>query len=136
MSQHITRLFVVGLLFLLPSAACAGGASYDWVLEGEVVYTLEIPGSGGAWAVTIEAPWPEVGGTQYLLMICDHEQEVTRVCEELSIGDDILATGWIITQEPNTGQRLSVREIHFQQLDAVAAQSRFYDNSWKGTDDE
>lgn len=84
----------------------------DWALSGVVVYTLEIPNSGGAWAVTIGRERPQIGGSiDYLLLICDHEQEVTVECAALPFGAPIWATGVVLSNEPHTGQRLSVREL-------------------------
>ena len=87
--------------------------SYDWVLRGEVVQSFPIPNSGGAYAVTIVREWPEVGGEEYLVFICDHHlPDVVGVCRDLVMGDDILAQGYVASNEPYSGQRLSARKVY------------------------
>lgn len=107
---HNLRGLVLFVGLFLASCAVAQEPEYDFVLEGRVADTLEIPNSGGAWSVTIEAPHPELQfGTQYLFFICDHEQEVTEDCAELEIDDEVAVAGWVLSNEPHSGQRLSIR---------------------------
>lgn len=91
--------------------ASAWSTHYDWTLSGTLVYKLEIPNSGGAWALTIGRERPEAGGIDYLLVICDHEQEITQICAQLDLFAKISMAGWVLSNEPMTGQRLSVQQL-------------------------
>lgn len=109
----------LAVLLLLTATAAAIAATpttrrgpFDWTLSGVLVYSLEIPGSGGAWALTLARERPESqGALDYVLVICDHEQAVTERCSELELGDAVAVAGYVFSQEPYTGQRLSVRTL-------------------------
>lgn len=112
---------LVALVLVLLTVPLTAGAqpsltarpSYDWALSGVLVYSLEIPGSGGAWALTLARQRPESppGALDYILVICDHEQPITARCAALELFDSIEVRGYVLSQEPYTGQRLSVRKM-------------------------
>lgn len=108
------KAIVAALLVLLfcPVAISEVISPFDWCLTGDVANLQEIPNSGGAWAVTIIRPIPELPeADEYLLMICDHEQSVTATCAELALSDTVFACGYVRTNEPSSGQRLTVRKL-------------------------
>lgn len=122
MSDRIRRLAVAVTLAAFAAVAVQAKTSprrcpkqatrADWTMSGSVIQSVEIPNSGGAYAVTIARPIPEFpDSTEYLLLICDHEQPVTVECAGLIYGDQITAQGFVRTLEPNTGQKLTVRKL-------------------------
>ena len=101
------------ILFLAVSsqAGLQDRQRYDWSISGMVVNTQEVPHSGGAWRITVQAEHKEVGGQQYVELWCDHEQRITKKCARLGIGENVRARGYINSNEPRDGQRLSVRVL-------------------------
>ena len=84
----------------------------DWSIQGVIVDALEVPFSGGAWSITILTERRETGGEQYIQLWCDHEQKITKKkCARARVGMTIKAAGYINSNEPFGGQRLSVRSM-------------------------
>ena len=84
----------------------------DFRISGEAVDVGEIPSSGGAWYITVRRLIPGDGQSdEYLTLICDREQAVTEECQGIGLFDQVDAAGYIRSNEPQTGQRLSVRSL-------------------------
>lgn len=94
------------------TAAKLGGAQ-EFCLGGEVSAVFRIP-SLAAWDVLISRePVMAPGSLEFIDTVCeDSVAHLSRSCETLAVGSVVEVCGFIRSNEPNTGIRLSVTRLH------------------------